>query len=53
VPRLVREQAVASLPCEDNQQVFVNPAAFSEFLLQASRDLGSPLQPTINWREYS
>ncbi|EOD07764.1 hypothetical protein EMIHUDRAFT_218328 [Emiliania huxleyi CCMP1516] len=35
------------------QAVFVNPAAFSEFLLQASRDLGSPLQPTINWREYS
>jgi len=46
-------QAEASIPCEGNQQLFVFPDNFREFLLRASRDLGSPLQQTISWREYS
>lgn len=50
---LVGVQAMASSPCENNQQVFVNPAAFAEFLLQASKDLGAPLEQTISWREFS
>jgi len=46
-------QAEASVPCEGNQQIFVFPDHFREFLLRASSDLGSPLQQTISWREYS
>jgi len=50
---LVGVQAAASLPCENNQQVFVNPAAFEDFILRASKDLGAPVQRTISWRQYS
>ena len=40
-------------PCEGNQAIFVYPDAFRTFLLKASKELGSPLRPTISWRDYS
>ena len=46
-------QAEASVPCEDNQQLFIYPDYFKEFIVRASADLGSPIRPTLNWREYS
>lgn len=49
---LLGVQAAASKPCVDNQAIFVFPQAFSEFLIKASRDLGSPLQPGLSWRDY-
>jgi len=49
---LLGVQAVASVPCENNQQIFVNPDAFSDFLLRASADLGAPLKPTLSWRDF-
>lgn len=49
---LLGVQAVASIPCEDNQQIFVNPDAFADFLLKASADLGAPLKPSLSWRDF-
>lgn len=46
-------QAEASIPCESNQQIFIFPDYFADFIVQASRDLGSPIRQTISWREYS
>ena len=45
-------QAEASIPCESNQQIFIFPDYFASFIERASRDLGSPIRPTISWREY-
>ena len=50
---LLGVQAAASTPCEGNQAIFVYPDAFRTFLLKASKELGSPLRPTISWRDYS
>ena len=50
---LVGVQAAASTPCVDNSQVFANPAAFEDFLLRASEDLGAPLRQTISWKDFS
>ena len=50
---LLGVQAAASKPCVDNQAIFVFPQAFREFLLQASKDLGSPLGGGLSWRDYS
>ena len=50
---LLGVQAAASKPCVDNQAIFVYPQAFADFIVRASRDLGSPIQPTIGWREFS
>jgi hypothetical protein len=50
---LIGVQAAASKPCVDNQAIFVYPQAFSEFLMKASRDLGSPLAPGLSWREFN
>ena len=49
---LIGVQAAASKPCTDNQAIFVYPQGFSEFLIKASRDLGSPIQRGLSWREY-
>ena len=49
---LLGVQAAASKPCVDNQAVFVYPQAFSEFLIKASRDLGSPLTGGLSWKDY-
>lgn len=49
---LLGVQAAATKPCVDNQAVFVYPQSFSEFLIKASRDLGSPLQPGLSWRDF-
>jgi len=49
---LLGVQAAASKPCVDNQAIFVYPQAFREFLLKASRDLGSPISPGLSWREF-
>jgi len=49
---LLGVQAAASKPCVDNQAVFVYPQAFSEFLVKASRDLGSPLTGGLSWKDY-
>jgi len=49
---LLGVQAAASKPCVDNQAIFVFPQAFSEFLIKASRDLGSPLKPGLSWKDY-
>lgn len=46
-------QAAASKPCVDNQAIFVYPQSFADFIVRASRDLGSPIKQTIGWREYS
>ena len=45
-------QAEASVPCEGNQQIFIFPAYFQDFIERASRDLGSPIRPTLSWRDY-
>ena len=45
--------AAASKPCVDNQAIFIYPQAFADFIVKASRDLGSPIQQTISWRDYS
>jgi len=49
---LLGVQSAASKPCVDNQAVFIYPQAFDEFLVRASRDLGSPLAPGLSWRDY-
>lgn len=49
---LLGVQSSASKPCIDNQAIFVYPQAFSDFILRASRDLGSPITPTLSWRDY-
>ena len=51
---LLGVQAAASKPCVDNQAIFVYPQAFNDFLVRASRELGSPLLPgqALSWREY-
>jgi hypothetical protein len=49
---LLGVQAAASKPCVDNQAIFIYPQAFRDFLLKASADLGSPLQPGLSWKEY-
>ena len=49
---LLGVQALASIPCEDNQAIYVYPDAFGDFLRRASADLGSPLRPTLSWRDY-
>ena len=51
---LLGVQAAASKPCQDNQAVFVYPQAFEQFLLAASKDLGSPLSQStmLSWRDY-
>ena len=49
---LLGVQSAASMPCVDNQAVWIYPQSFSEFLIKASRDLGSPLQPGLSWRDY-
>ena len=50
---LLGVQAAASKPCVDNQAIFVYPQAFSDWILKASSDLGSPLKPGLSWRQYS
>ena len=50
---LLGVQSAASKPCVDNQAVFIFPQAFNEFLLKASKDLGSPLKPGVSWRDYN
>ena len=50
---VLRAFCLLSKPCVDNQAIFVYPQAFSEFLLKASRDLGSPISPGLSWREYN
>lgn len=50
---LIGVQAAASKPCVDNQAIFVYPQAFGEFLIRASRDLGSPIRPGLSWREFN
>lgn len=50
---LLGVQAAASKPCVDNQAVWVFPQSFSDFLLRASADLGSPLRPGLSWRDYN
>jgi len=45
-------QAEASVPCEGNKQIFIFPDYFQDFIERASRDLGSPVRPTLSWRDY-
>ena len=50
---LLGVQAAASKPCVDNQAVFIYPQAFNDFLVKASRDLGSPLPVGgLSWKDY-
>lgn len=49
---LLGVQAAASKPCVDNQAIFVYPQTFADFIVRASRDLGSPIQQTISWRDF-
>jgi len=49
---LLGVQAAVSKPCIDNQAIFVYPQSFEEFLVKASRDLGTPISQTISWRQY-
>jgi len=49
---LLGVEAAASKPCVDNQAVFVYPQSFAEFITRASRDLGSPISPSLSWRQY-
>lgn len=50
---LLGVQAAASKPCVDNQAIFVYPQAFAEFIVRASKELGSPIRPGLSWRDYS
>ena len=50
---LLGVQAQASLPCVDNAAVWIFPQTFKEFLVKASRDLGSPLPLGTSWRDYN
>ena len=35
-----------------NKQIFIFPDYFQDFIERASRDLGSPVRPTLSWRDY-
>ena len=50
---LIGVEAAASKPCVDNQAIFIYPQSFADFIVKASRDLGSPIRQTISWRDYS
>jgi hypothetical protein len=50
---LLGVQAAATKPCVGNQAIFVYPQAFSEFIMKASRDLGSPIMPGLSWRDFN
>lgn len=49
---LMGVQAAAEFPCQANRAIYIYPDTFSDFLERASEDLGSPLRPSLTWRDF-